>query len=388
MIIKVTNEYGEKFDVNWELNTKKRTIEKSEISYELVKKIFRVKEFKDIGESNLILSSKDNNYYCYNCIFGFEIFPKLSIYSISTDYILSNSKVSLDNLKVKKYEMFIELPRDIKQQYIDENIKFKYNKFVNVALTKVIKQKKYVLIIQINSNKLMYAETLSNIAYTIYELLIIYFGIGIKIQKMQYYEDDKAIQLFSNVVNKYHYGISNYVKNGIFVTVNKNSINKNIIDKYKEFRRKTYLLNDVYLTVTNADTYKEIKINMMIQCIEGFYKSITGKKDELHIILENVFLKNGFYNKILSKEDKRKVKVDDRKETIFLFKAKNHRNYFSHLNENKRKILFNGFQLNYAYWKIVITYRLILIKYLGVPYNEELLDKIISEINEYKKKCC
>ena len=83
--------------------------------------------------------------------------------------------------------MFIELPRDIKQQYIDENIKFKYNKFVNVALTKVIKQKKYVLIIHINSNKLMYAETLSNIAYTIYELLIIYFGIGIKIQKMQYY---------------------------------------------------------------------------------------------------------------------------------------------------------------------------------------------------------
>ena len=64
---------------------------------------------------------------------------------------------------------------------------------------------------------------------------------------------------------------------------------------------------------------------------------------------------------------------------------KNHRNYFSHLNENKRKILFNGFQLNYAYWKIVITYRLILIKYLGVPYNEKLLDKIISEINEYKK---
>ena len=32
MIIKVTNEYGEKFDVNWELNTKKRTIEKSKIS--------------------------------------------------------------------------------------------------------------------------------------------------------------------------------------------------------------------------------------------------------------------------------------------------------------------------------------------------------------------
>ena len=118
MIIKVTNEYGEKFDVNWELNTKKRTIEKSEISYELVKKIFRVKEFKDIGESNLILSSKDNNNYCYNCIFGFEIFPKLSIYSISTDYILSNSKVSLDNLKVKKYEMFIELPRDIKNSIL------------------------------------------------------------------------------------------------------------------------------------------------------------------------------------------------------------------------------------------------------------------------------
>lgn len=387
-ITKVTNEYGEKFNVNWELSTKKRAIEKSEISYELVKKIFRVKEFKDIEESNLILSSKDNNYYCHNCIFGFEVFPKFSIYSISIDYILSNSKDSLDRLKVKKYEMFIELPRDIKQKHIDENIEFKYNKLVNVALTSIIKQKKYITIIHINSNRLMCAETLSSIAYNIYELLIIYFGIGIKIQKMQYYGDNKNIQLFSDVVNKYYYGIKNYVKNGMFVTVNKNSINKNIIDKFKEFRRKTYLLNDVYLTITNTDTYNEIKINMMIQCIEGFYKSITGKKDELYTILENVFLKNGFYDKILSKEDKRKVKVDNRKETIFLFKAKNHRNYFSHLNENKRKTLFSGFQLNYAFWKIVITYRLILIKYLGVPYNEKLLDKIISDINEYKKKCC
>lgn len=389
IITKIINEYGDEFDVNWNLNTEKRRIEKSSMSYELVKEIFRVKEFKDIGTPNLILCSKDNsNYYCYNCIFGFEIFPKLCIYSISIDYILSNSKVSLSNLKIKKYEMHIELPKDIKKQYIDENIEFKYSKFVNVELTQVVKQRKCIVIIGIHSNRLMCAETLSSIAYNIYELLIIYFGIGIKILKIQYYEESKNIQLFSNIADKYYYGIRNYATDGIFVAVNKDSINKGIVNRFETFKRKTYLLNDVYLTITNTDTYKEIKINMMIQCIEGFYKSITGKKDKLHIILENVFLRNGFYNRILSKEDKRKVQADDRKETIFLFKAKNHRNYFSHLNENKRKILFNGFQLNYAYWKIVTTYRLILIKYLGTPYDEKALDKIISDINEYKKKCC
>ena len=66
--------------------------------------------------------------------------------------------------------MHIELPKDIKKQYIDENIEFKYSKFVNVELTQVVKQRKYIVIISIHSNRLMCAETLSSIAYNIYEL--------------------------------------------------------------------------------------------------------------------------------------------------------------------------------------------------------------------------
>lgn len=390
IITKVINEDEEEFDIKWTLNLEKRIIQESDISYSLVKKIFKIKDIRDIKEANLVLYSSDNKeYYCYNCIFGFKICPDFSIYTVSIDYILSNSNTSLDTLKVKEYEMILELPKEINLSYIDEKIGFKYNKFIEILIKREYKEKTKIITLNIISSKLMYARNLSNIGYNIYELFIIYFGIGIKIISRGYYQyDSNYIEELSNIANKYYCGIENNVKSGIFIKINKKSINRDVLKKFEDFKRKTYLLNDVYLTITNTDTYKEIKINMMIQCIEGFYRSITGSKEELYVILENVFLKNNFYNKILSNKDKRRIKVDSRNETIFLFKAKNHRNYFSHLNENKRKILFNDLQLNYAYWKIVIAYRLMLIKYLNVQYDKELLDKIIFDINEYKEKYC
>lgn len=390
IITKVVNGDEEEFDVKWILNLEKRIIQESDISYSLVEKIFKMKDIRDIKEVNLVLYSNDNNsYYCYNCIFGFKICPNFSIYTVSIDYILSNSNTSLDTLKVKEYEMILELPKEIKLNYIDEKIEFKYNKFIEIVIKREYNEKTKMITLNIISNKMMYARNLSNICYNIYELFIIYFGTGIKILSRRYYQyDNNYIEVLSNIANKYCYGIQNNIKSGIFIKINKNSINRDVLKKFGDFKRKTYLLNDVYLTITNTDTYKEIKINMMIQCIEGFYRSITGSKEELYVILENVFLKNNYYNKILSNKDKRKVKVDNRSETIFLFKAKNHRHYFSHLNENKRKSLFNDLQLNYAYWKIVIAYRLMLIKYLDIQYDKELLDKIIFDINEYKEKYC
>ncbi len=39
----------------------------------------------------------------------------------------------------------------------------------------------------------MYAQKLSNIGYNVYELLIIYFGTGIKILNRRYYQYNKVL---------------------------------------------------------------------------------------------------------------------------------------------------------------------------------------------------
>lgn len=385
IITKVRNKNGRECNVNWNLNLEKRMIEKSLVTSFMIKEIFEVGDIRDIKDIDLILFSNETMYYCHNCIFGFNILPEFCIYTVSIDYILVNSENSFEELRVNKYEMKIRLSKNLKNRFIDSNIKFKYNKFINVEIKKEYFEKECIMSIIVVSSRLMKTNKLSNIAYNIYELLIIYFGMGIEILKRIYYIDSNCKELLSTIVDKYGFGIKNSNSFGNFVEINSKTLNKDVLIKFEEFKEKTYLLNDVYLTVTNLNMYKEIKINMMVQAIEGFYKSTNGKS-ELHDILYYAFMNNGSYNKLLSKRDKRNVKVGKRKEKIFLYKAKNHRNYFSHLNEKERKKVFSGMELNYAYWKIHLTYRLLIIKYLNVPINVVLLEEIISNINDYAKK--
>ena len=386
IITKVRNKNGQECNVNWNLNLEKRMIEKSLVTNFMIKEIFEVDDFRDIKAIDLILFSNETMYYCYNCIFGFNILSEFCIHTVSIDYILVNSENSSEELRVNKYEMKIRLSKNLKNRFIDSNIKFKYNKFINVEIKKEYFEKECIMSIIVASSRLMKTNKLSNIAYNIYELLIIYFGIGIEILKRIYYVDSDYKELLSTIVDKYGFEIKDLNFFGKFVEINSKTLNKDVLLKFEEFKKKTYLLNDIYLTVTNLNMYKEIKINMMVQAIEGFYKSVINRKANLYDILYYAFMNNGYYNKLLSKRDKRNIKEEKRNKKIFLYKAKNHRNYFSHLNENERKKFFSGMELNYAYWKIHLTYRLLIIKYLNVPINVVLLEIIVSNINDYAKK--
>lgn len=51
----------------------------------------------------------------------------------------------------------------------------------------------------------------------------------------------------------------------------------------------------------------------------------------------------------------------------------------------KEKKVFEKMQINYAYWKVILTFRLLLLEYLGITYEKDLLIEIIRNINKYKK---
>lgn len=394
IINRIKKENGEELKVNWILDLSNRHIKKSKIEQKTFLELFDIKstfQYGDIKDLNLILYSDNIFYYCNNCIFGFNIdnYGNISIFCNNIDYIITNTISNYDDLKVNKYVIEFELPSCIRDNYIAFDTNFKYSKSISISLKKEYKfNTPCSLILTISITNLVNPNKLSNLAYKIYELLMIYFGVGLKISNRTYFQNDISLNFYASIVDKYSYGVKNSVSISNLVMIDNKSLNKELIQKYIVFDKETLLLNGIYLTTINIDTYREIKINMMIQCIEGFYKSIYGKNKDYKLwqILEEVFLKNLYCKKILSNLDKRKIIIDGKEERIFLYKAKNHRNYFSHLNINERKQVFEKNQINYAYWKIILAYRLLILQYLNVKYDKNLLDKIIKDINNYKKK--
>ncbi len=393
-VIKIKTEDGKELDVNWILDLGNRCIKKSSIDRKVFFELFNLKSsfsFSDIPDLNLILYSDNCLYYCNNCIFGFNINTngEFSVFCNSMDYIISNTSINYEQLKIKQYEINFELPQCIKNNYIGFDIQFEYSKNIKVNFKKVYRTKLPCLIVlTITSKKEVYADKLVDIAYKIYEILMIYFGVGLNITNRILIVDDIKMYFYASIVDKYSYGVKNSISFSNFVVIDEFSLNKNILKKYETFVKETSILKDIYLTIINSDTYREIKINMMLQCIEGFYRCIYDKKKQLSYkqILEIVFLKNNYCKKVLSNLDRRIVVINGKNENIFLYKAKNHRNYFSHLNINERKNMFEKMQINYAYWKIILVYRLLLLEYLNVKYDKKLLNEIIIDINNYKKK--
>lgn len=85
------------------------------------------------------------------------------------------------------------------------------------------------------------------------------------------------MNFYALIVDKYNHGVKNSISFSNFIMLDNNSLNKKIIQKYNIFKKETLILCDVYFTIINTDTYREIKLNMILQCIEGFYKSVYGK---------------------------------------------------------------------------------------------------------------
>ena len=352
--------------------------------------LFEIKHLSDeIKPQNLVLFSDKDYFYCQNCIFGYKITNGMfTIFANTIDYIISSTMNKFEDLKCDKHQICFELPKGIKDNYIAYSINFKCNNSTKVLLEKKYKTQCHCqLILTISKDKKISAKKLSDLALTIYEILMIYFGVGMKIISRTFDLDNKKINFYTSVVDKYSYGVKNSISFSNFIMLDNNSLNKEIIQKYNNLKKETLILCDVYFTIINSDTYREIKLNMILQCIEGFYKSIYGKNKNYKFweILENVFLINPYCKRVLSKTDKRKFKINNNTERVFLYKAKNHRNYFSHLNINERKKVFEKMQINYAYWKVILTFRLLLLEYLGITYEKNLLIEIIKNINDYKK---
>lgn len=335
-----------------------------------------------LPQQDIILEDENGiNYFCCNCIFGINLsFDTMNtiIKTVHIDYICINSDKKIDDLLYKTLE--VKFAESSKCNRYLSNFSFKLNKSTIIEIGGNY--------IKINSaNEVKYSYLWDNFI-KIYELLYLYIGIFFEIDSISYIDiNSRVIMFICELPNKYKSQKKACIVEDSLVDINLNSINKIVIKNWKKLRKDTLQVIDVFMQTNNIDElYMENRVCMLLQCMEGFYRCTHNSKKEFWEILEEYFSKKRETSNILSSSDKRKIKVSNRSEKIFLYKAKNHRNYFSHLNKKERKSLFYNLQTPYAYWKINLCFRIILLNYLNIKYDKNKRNTIINAVNLFKKK--
>ena len=135
----------------------------------------------------------------------------------------------------------------------------------------------------------------------------------------------------------------------------------------------------------NGDGYLEITNSMLVQLLEGFFKTINpGTNKNLREILGDYFISNQEINSLLVKRDL-KDGGDIHHTPIFLLKAKEHRHYLSHLNMNGPKKVFYQLENIYANWKLCLCLRIYIMQYLSIHINNTEFNKTKYSIEEWAK---
>ena len=173
--------------------------------------------------------------------------------------------------------------------------------------------------------------------------------------------------------------------NGILSYGDSTNITSSILKKFIKFRKQTKILFDMLMINMNGDGYIEITNSMLVQLLEGLYKTINQiNKIELKDVLNYYYVKNTTISSLLVKRDLKDA-GDSLHTPIFLLKAKEHRNYLSHLNMNQQKKVFFQLENNYAYWKLNLAIRIYILQFLSITINQEEFNKMKESIERWAK---
>lgn len=331
-----------------------------------------------------IIDENEVKYSCINCKYSFEVSSVINVCSISIDYIIENAFMQLENIKINQllFKMYY-LKSSI--HYFDiEKYSFDYTKTKKIFIEPYVDNEYRNLNINLKIESKINSKyrELSKILYAILELFSLLFGETPTIKQI-FLNDDIILHL--DIVVKYKPYEVKRLDKVVIGNVTINTINKNIINKFLKFRRETKVIYDLFLINLNSDEYFETKNCKLIQIMEGMYKTLkkipANKKIFLYDILLFYFNYSKATKKILSRRDKRKISVDKNNDAqIFLYKAKNHRNYLSHLNLTQDKNVFIKYENPYAFWKLSLCIRLFILEILGINYNIDNVEKYVKRL--------
>lgn len=329
----------------------------------------------------------DNNkifYTCFNCIFGFKYTDPINIYSAPIDCIFENTMADTNNIDINKLSFVTTLPRKF-SSYI-ANIDFKYTKSKSISIGTSLDNDKVIINYSAISLKKIKYNKLSEILYSLLELTFLYLGDIPKIENIIVY-DEENINIYIESAPKYiqRKNIYNSSSNGILSYLDANYISSKLLRDFISFRKKTKILYDMLMINMNGNGYLEITNSMLVQLLEGLYKTINPSNNKkLREILNFYYMQNPTIKTLLVKRDLKDA-GDIHHTPIFLLKAKEHRHYLSHLNMNQSKKVFFKLENNYAYWKLCHCIRIYIMQLLGIPINIKEFNNTKNSIEKWAK---
>lgn len=378
------------YNIEGELDLDNKTLE-LEIDFSKYVEIFKLDSLyarfnlEKINKYNAIyVKDLDNiEYSCFNCRFGMKLKTTVKLYTFSIDCILKNKISDTENILANKVIIKTTYSNncDIDLYIKDFTINYTANKKIYI---KTNKGEKNNIFIEVESLRECKLKNLSNIAYSIIEMIFLIYGYIPLIERIIVYLGKNEMELYIENADKYKQSENIRTSLEVLASITNKEINKDTIKKFMRFRKESKILFDMFLVNKNSNGYLEIKNSMLIQLLEGLYKTVgPNKKTTLYNILKYYFVDNASTNIILSDRDKKIINKDY---CVFLIKAKNHRNYLSHLDVKKHRSVFIKLENVYAYWKLSICVRLYIMQYVGIEYNKENLDKDLKLIEDWAKE--
>ena len=382
IIKKVSTNMKDYIDINGTLN-----IEFKKMNFEISQKEYNTLFVFDpiASPSNIdfyIIDKNDKEYSCIGCVTGFSFGQVVKIKIVNINLIFENLIHNNKNIKTNYIEFETTYPHHYKYDCYIKDFKIKYTQDKNIYVKKEVTKDFIKINISVKSRNKIKREKLDDVLYTLLEIIYLFFGCIPKLNKYIFKYDNKYIFAHFYIADKYFQNTKSGSNDECLLVIDETTLTKELIKKFIKFRKETSILYDMFMINQNGINYVEITNSMLIQLIEGTYKTFTKTKKKLWEILEFYFVKNSATNMILNKKDLKNAK-DTHNTPIFLYKAKEHRNYLSHLNMNDKKKVFNKLENNYAKFKLILCLRLIYMEHLGIVPDQQMLNNIISSIDNW-----
>lgn len=379
------------YNVNGTIDTDKRSV-CFNVSFEELKEIFDIEIEELLFVSDKVVEKTKNIYLydendvpysCIECIFSFKVKDSVDFTTTSMNVMLENTISDLSDIRTHKVIFKTNyLGRSVHSAYIS-GYTFSYDSTKNIIINTHMDDN-FNIDITIESKREYSYFKLSKIIYTYLEMLFLIFGDMPTIKEICLLEKNENVKVYLDIVDKYNPIYKRRHGREILGTITEQSINRINMKKFEKFRKNTKIIYDLLLINMNSEGYIEMKNCNLVQIMDGLYKTITGTTPNLHTILTHFFNDYKSSKMLLSRRDKRKVN-DPNNTPIFIYKAKNHRNYLSHLDINKNKNVFYKIENNYAYWKLSISIRIYILEYLNIVYEVDHIPKYIEEIENWAK---
>lgn len=329
-----------------------------------------------------IVDENSKEYSCIGCVAGLYFGQSIKIKVISINLIFEDLIHNNEDLKTNYIKFETSYPSHYKYGSYIKNFKIKYTQDKTIYIKKEFTNELIKINISIESKTETKREKLDDLLYSLLEIIYLLFGCIPKLEKYTFKFNNKYINTYFNIADKYFQNTKSGSSDDCLSTIDETILTKDLIKKFIKFRKETSILYDMFMINQNGMNYVEITNSMLVQLIEGTYKTFTGLDKKLWEILDFYFKQNPATNMLLNKKDLKSAK-NPNNTAIFLYKAKEHRHYLSHLNINEKKKVFNGLENNYAKFKLVLCLRLIYMEYLGITPDNQMLNNIIKSIDNW-----